>query len=268
MLNIKFEDLVEHIRNDEVQINALRELAKSRFKKDTRKITEDLLDLLVDMYIENGVHYIPPLENGIENHLAELEYICESMGIELKDYGITNENSYFFSGKFVIPVRSIENKIIFYVNHNFDDEKVQKYINTFTGMFGETDKIFKSYGMHNFDEFLKNDTIVVCEGIFDSMLLSYLGIPTLAILGTQVVKYHEMFVKRFKNKFYIGDNDKAGDEGWKKFKSVFKDSYKLKLPSIQYKDVEESYLLNSESISKIWIDDIKKTLKGKYKDEV
>lgn len=262
MINVNFEELVNHIKNDDVQKNALRELAKSRFKKDTSKITDEKLDFLVNMYVENGVHYIPEKENGMDYHLSELEYICDSMQITLKDYGITNENNFFFSGKFVIPVRTIDNKIVFYINHNFENEKVQKYINTYTGMYEENDKIFKSYGMHNFDSFMENDSIIVVEGVFDCMLLNYLGIPCYAMLGTKTVKYHELFINRVKRKLYIGDNDGAGDAGWKTFKKTFKDSFRVYIPTTKFKDIEEFFLLSSKGTVDSWINDLILIVKG------
>src|SRR5690625_7522608 len=77
----------------------------------------------------------------------------------------------------------------------------------------------KMFGAHNVSQVVKEDWIVVVEGIFDCIRLEHEGIPAVSIMGTKLLEYHKRFLNRFTKVIYISDAD---FEGYKGLKNVHK----------------------------------------------
>lgn len=251
MIELDFTKLVNTIFNDEAQRVALEELAKHRMKLPLDG--DDDVSATVLRYIKNGIHYVP--DGYGDTYLEEIEYLAEESGSNLKGYGINENNSFFFKDKYIIPIRDSANKILFYVTHNYTNEKVAKYVNTYTDLFNGKEVFFKSYGMHNTQLALKQDRIVVTEGIFDCNALPEYNIPSIALLGTKIVEYHHIFLNRFNNIIYIPDNDVAGEMSWKNFKQKFPNAVKYTVP-LGYKDVDQFLFEGKKNQVESWINEL------------
>lgn len=260
MITVDFNKLVKSILDDDAQKGALSDLAKHRLGLPMNS-DKDVSDL-VTMFAKNGIHYIPENTANQEQNLAEIEYLSEMTDSDLKNYGVNENNHFYFNDNFVIPVRNSKNQIIFYIVNNIDkDGKRPKYVNTYSDLFNGNEVQFKVFGMHNTLNALKQGRIVVTEGVFDSIVLSDKDIPTVALLGTKLVPYHKQFLNRFDNIIYIPDNDVPGETAWKKFKREFPNAIRYDVP-LGYKDSDEFISNGIPYYVDNWITDLEK-LKNK-----
>lgn len=255
MINVDFKKLVKLIYTDDAQKGALDELARHRRKLEQNG-TDDVSKTVL-RYIKNGIHYIPKNSYMNEEHIAEIEYIAEQTGTDLNGYGVNEKNDFYFSDKYVIPVRDSKNRILFYITHTFDNPKSAKYVNVYTDNYDGKEVAFKVYGMHNTQLALKQNRMVVVEGVFDSNILPEFNIPAVALLGTKLVPYHKQYLSRFKSIIYIPDNDVAGETAWKRFKKEFPNAIQYNVP-LGFKDAEEFIYGGKKEQVKIWIDNLYK----------
>lgn len=191
--------LVTFVAKDKDQLECIKELVNHR-KGNLRE------------YVKNGIFYVPDLN--------ELDYVIGQIGTTKEDLGITEDMEYLFEGGFIIPVMDSNYEVLYYVNYNFLRDKSKKYINVYTVKYKGKEQSLKLYGMHHVKKALKEDRIVVVEGIFDVLRLAMYGIPAVAMLGTAFMPYHKSFFQRFKRVIFIPDNDDAGESSWRKFKKA------------------------------------------------
>jgi DNA primase len=156
---------------------------------------------------------------------------------ELQDIGLLNDKGHFtfYKHKLVIPFYK-SGKLVFIQGRRLDTG-TPKYINcSLPLVLFNIDKLFK---------LKKGDTVYVCEGVFDAMILEQNGYNAVAILGVQGFKPE--WVDRFKelNTVLCLDNDTAGEEETKDLASVFMSKgieVKAKELPTEFKDVTDYFL--------------------------
>lgn len=227
--------LVKWIVTDEDQIACIREVVDHR-KGDLKT------------YVRRGIFYIPP-------DLAELDYVIEQLGTTHEELGITKDNIELFEDGFIIPVMDSRFRVLFYINYSFLRHKSRKYLNIYTERFKGKEQTLKIYGMHNTRKAIKEDRIVVVEGLFDVLRLEQYGIPAVAMLGTGFLPYHAAYFKRFKRVIYVPDNDWAGEESWRRFKNQIPTAEPYRIRGV-HSDVDEFGKVNNADF-KDWIGTLK-----------
>ncbi len=215
---IHISTLIDFVRNDKSQQECLQALAEHR-KGD------------LEMYIQSGIFYIPPIEQA-----DEWAYLCEQTGKTLEDFGVTEENRHLLDDGFILPVQDADGYVLFYLNHNFLRDKSMKYLNVNTPLAPNTQQV-KLYGLHNTKQALEEDRVFVLEGYFDARRLEYSGFPATAPLGTKIMPYHINYYHRFRNVYYVQDNDKSGEMAYLKFKKEVPHAMRITMPS-GFKDAD------------------------------
>lgn len=211
----KIEDIIDSTSNDEDQSRIL-------------KILADYRGFDLKTIINAGIMYIPDL--------GELDYFGEEKGYKGEELGINEEIEFLYEEGYLIPIRDVENEIIFYINYSFERDKSKKYIMVHPNIY-ERDKEVRLSGLHNYKKALEKDTIVLVEGYFDQLRLEAEGIAAFAILGTKLTEFQKMFISPFKRAIYIKDNDTSGEYAFKKYQKELDNivSFDI-LPS--YEDVD------------------------------
>lgn len=227
--------LVKWLAQDEDQLNCVRELVAHRGGSLTA-------------YIKRGIMYVPDLD--------EFEYIAEQIGSTLEELGVTETNKWLFEGGFIVPVLDSRYELLFYINHDFRRDKSKKYLNIYTDFYGGREKEMKMYGLHNTRRAVRQNRVVVVEGLFDAIRLEMHGIPAVAQLGTKLMAYHRSFYKRFDRVIYIPDNDTSGEAAWRKFREGVPDAEVYKINGV-HNDVDAYGKANTREY-KEWIGELKK----------
>ena len=151
-----------------------------------------------DFLEDYGVFYIP--EDFDSSELMTLD----------KEYGLfSSKGKFLFNNRYMVPIKDIEGDIIGYTGWGTGDVK---YITTSSNLFKGNYLLF---GMEQYPF----DGVVVVEGVFDALHLRAIGIPAVAVLGSDM-SYIQRAWLGLKDRFIcVPDNDKVGrrvvkNDGW------------------------------------------------------
>ena len=219
MAKMNYKKLVKFLVNDDDQKEYLAELVEKR--------NGDL-----KTYIKRGIFC------SADGNLEELSYVMEKLGMTEEDLDMDEISLGLFERGYIIPVWDGYMNIMFYINHSWLRDKSKKYLNIYPITNSKNLKEMKMYGMHNLKQGLKEDRIVVVEGVFDVLRLEQYGIPAVSLMGTKVMPYHKQFLSRFKTVIYIRDEDNAGATAWKRFKDEVPNAIEYRI-SGSYKDIDK-----------------------------
>lgn len=192
-LQYKYDKIQEAYRffagkvlNDKVQDECIRYLAEYR-------------ELDYDLLRKTGVFYA--------ENVDELAYLA------------SYEDEYMFDLNFKSKIVSYDNRYVFPVlsgNGNlhawngYDFESQAKYL---VGLLGVGNKRRLMYNIHNIDMAYEEDTIIVNEGLFETLRLEMIGLPMgVSLLGKKMSPWHKKFLNRFKNIILIPDGDEEGQD--------------------------------------------------------
>ncbi|MGM9929245.1 MAG: toprim domain-containing protein [Bacillus sp. (in: firmicutes)] len=218
MAQMEYKKLVKFLLQDDEQKGFIKELAKQR-KMDSIKT-----------YIKRGIFCSLDLD--------ELGYIVEQLGMVPDDLDVPQNEINSFDNGFIIPVWDGYNRLLFYINYSWERDRSKKYINIYPATNREHITKMKMYGMHNMQQALEEDRIVVVEGVFCVLRLESHGIPACSLLGTKILPYHKQFLSRFKRVIYVQDEDNAGSAAWRNFKREIPHAEAFRITGTQ-KDVDE-----------------------------
>lgn len=232
-IKLNYKKLVEYLVNDEEQRELLKILAEKR-------------GMELKTLLRRGIFGVPDKD--------ELGYLLEQWGLSFEDvFGKDEVSVKLVNEGFIIPVLDSSYNVIFYVNYNWERGSARKYINVYPDGF-DTSKM-KMFGTHNLAKGVKEDWIVVVEGMFDEIRLEEYGIPSVAIMGNKVTDYHVQFLSRFSTVIYISDADEQGFYGWQKVKNRVDTAIHYPIKSLS-KDVD-SFAQDDPMNFKEWLDGLK-----------
>lgn len=189
-IKLGVKDIMLHVLRDDDQKRLLGYLSEVR-------------GIPVGELIQRGILYVT-------DDLGELEYLSDETGISLEEMGITEDNEHMFLNGYIIPIRDIKGRIIWYQNYSFNRDKGTKYIMIFPDSYEGAQNI-RMYGTHNYDKAMELDSIVAVEGIFDAIRLEMAGVPAVSLMGTKLTKSQQRFLSNFRRVYYVPDNDVSGE---------------------------------------------------------
>lgn len=151
---------------------------------------------------------------SIKDYQKTSEYLKSSYTLgELKEVGLFNDkgNFTYYQHKLLIPFYQ-DNKITFLQARRID-EGHPKYINASLPV-----PLFNADALKKLKT---GDTVYICEGVFDAMVLEQNGFNAVAILGVESFKPEWAGLFAGLNVVLCLDNDEAGIEATKKLAEVF-----------------------------------------------
>lgn len=213
-----YKELVKYLMKDKEQIKTLKILSEYR-------------NIPLKYLVRRGIFCIPDTD--------ELSYLLEEWNMTFEEFfGKDISSVKLLNEGYIIPVLDSSYRIRFFVNYNWERGKARKYLNVFPDNFIESSKTLKMFGMHNMSQGIKEDWIVLVEGMFDVIRLESEGIPTVALMGNKLLEYHKIFLKRFNKVVYISDTDFMGILGWKKVRKGLDNVIHYPIKGLS-KDVDE-----------------------------
>lgn len=129
---------------------------------------------------------------GLALESAPFSLIAKAEGYsdeDLEQAGLISNGKDLFFNRIIIPVITKEGTPIALIGRSLDDEQKPKYLYT-KHSFKEDAKLF-----FNRTYYSNYPLVVVCEGIFDSLKLEEIGIPSIALLGSHCGKDDIEFFK-------------------------------------------------------------------------
>lgn len=117
--------------------------------------------------------------------------------------GLTKNGQFLLSGRYCVPIRTIDNKVCAIVGYLPDS---RKYVTTPTFGFSKSTSLF---GVEH-TEYFTADYVCLCEGIFDTLSLQAYGFPALGNQGLDLSVFKAEMLKRYRKIIAIPDGDKAG----------------------------------------------------------
>lgn len=235
MLDLGYRELVRYLIKDEEQLKILKMLSERRGFR--------LRDI-----VRRGIFAVPDRD--------ELDYLLESWGKDFEGcFGLGVEDVGLVTEGFIIPVLDSSNRVLFYINYNWERVEGRHYINVFPDRLGELKTNIKMFGAHNLEKGLKEGWVVVVEGIFDAIRLESEGIPAVALMGSKLMRYHQLFLERFEKVVYIPDNDTTGEQGWRSVSAGLENVIRIDVIS-KYKDVDE-FALKGKQEYREWLGKLK-----------
>lgn len=170
------------------------------------KSLSDYRDMDFTMLRDTGVFYA-------ENK-RELEFIT-SFEEEYQYYLGFSGSALRYENRYVFPIKNGKGNLISWIG--YDWESTSKYL---VGMLGLGDKKRVLFGMDYMYEAFREDTVIVHEGIFDTLRLREIGLMNgVSLLGKRMSDWQKRYINRFKNKILIPDGDESGQsmiEQWKR----------------------------------------------------
>jgi DNA primase len=151
------------------------------------------VDRMSDILLDVGFIYV-------DNSKLDLK-ILKSYG---DDLSLLKDGKFLLDGRYIFPVMDMLGNIIALIGW-YPDER--KYVTTPSKMFN---KSCLFYGMEQLSKSKIGSSVILVEGIFDSISLRSLGYNSLAMMGIESSRYKEILYTLFKNILAIPDNDKQG----------------------------------------------------------
>lgn len=130
---------------------------------------------------------------------------------KLKKFGLLDKNGGFLlEGGYGIPIRDIEGYLLGIVAYFPGRNTANKY-RTASGRY-----FHKGLSLFNIDNAvaLSEDLsfVYVVEGIFDSIAMRSVGLPCVALQGSEITQYKRELLKLFRKNIAIPDNDAIGKQ--------------------------------------------------------
>lgn len=235
-IKLKYKELVKYLIEDKEQQESLKVLAQKR-------------DMSLKTIIKSGIFCVPDKE--------ELAYLLETWGLSFEEaFGKDESDFRLLNEGFIIPVLDSSYNILFFVNYNWERGGARKYFNVYPDYLNELPMNMKMYGQHNLATAVKEDWIVVVEGVFDSIRLTEYGIPSAATMGTRFLEFQKRFLSRFSKVIYVSDADYEGQLGWRNFQKKAENAIHYKIQGL-HKDVDEFCTKDPRNFEE-WVTELKR----------
>lgn len=173
--------------------------------------TEEVIrDLMVKRKYNREEMYNTLKEVGLFkcDYISELRMVDHNVTDEqLKLWGIMTESGdYILSGRYVVPIRDINNKVTALVGW-YPDQR--KYITTPTFGFSKDAQFFN---IECYKDCIENHNGIVylVEGIFDTLALRSQGLSAIGNMGLEMSIIKTQILNRYRKVIAIHDNDNAG----------------------------------------------------------
>ena len=122
---------------------------------------------------------------------------------EYEEAGLTKDGKFLLSGRYCVPIRTVDNRGCAIVGY-YPDQR--KYVTTPTLGFSKNTSLFGVEHVEYFDA----PYVCLCEGIFDTLSLQAYGFPAIGNQGLDLSVYKAEMLRRYKRIVAIPDGDKAG----------------------------------------------------------
>ena len=189
------------------EICRVQDLLTEWFDKITPVFSTD--DVILDCMILRGYESEEMYNRLKDIKLFKIDDIDSANlihSVSEEDYelmGLKKNGTYLLSGRYCVPIRTIDNKVSAIVGY-FPDQR--KYVTTPTVGFSKNTSLF---GVEH-SEYFDAPYVCLCEGIFDTLSLQAYGFPALGNQGLGLSVYKSEMLKRYKKIVAIPDGDKAG----------------------------------------------------------
>ncbi|WP_368486644.1 DNA primase [Spiroplasma sp. DGKH1] len=189
---------------------------------------------------------------GFASYNNELKDYLQKRGYKIKELyelGLVRKNTNnefidFFKGRIMFPIINEFDKVVGFSGRDLKNNSNIKYLNT-----PETPIFEKSKILYNINNINDSKDVYLVEGYMDSIALSKLGKPAVALMGTNLSKHNEILVtKKFDNIYIFLDNDEPGKQATEKIKNQLANygkNVKTIILNDAYKDIDE-YIRNSK----------------------
>lgn len=197
------------------QYHYIRVIIEDRFELSNLKNKEDFISDFTKYLISKKCFFVP-----------NPDYMIHYFGSECctYEYGCYNSGKCLWLGHLVIPIRNAYGELVGFTGYNpfshiirkenesiknIEDKKEvpPKYIISSSRVFDRNKFLLVPNG---YDRMVKDDYCVVVDGVFDSLLLGYLGLNSLCNLGSYT-NDGTLFPMMLVSKVFIApDNDEAG----------------------------------------------------------
>lgn len=176
-----------------------------RSHSDVEKVADEICELrgYVDIRMKNtlvemGVFYVDYYDTSM------YKVGCK----DLEKYGLLSESGNFLLEKgYCSPIRDAEGYLIAIVGWFPGRPSAKKYI-TATGRYFK-----KKYSLFNIDNAIQLSDfkyLFIVEGIFDCIAMRSIGLPCVAIQGSEMSKIKRLIFKMFRKTVSLPDNDSVG----------------------------------------------------------
>jgi|SRR5690625_3042568 len=234
-VKLNYKELVRYLVKDETQRESLEVLSKKR-------------ELPQKVLLKRGIFCVFDTD--------ELSFLLEEWNLTFEDaFGKETDQVRLLNEGFIIPVLDSSYRIMFFVNYNWERGSGRKYLNVYPDSLSQSATNMKMFGAHNLSQAVKEDWIVVVEGIFDCIRLEHEGIPAVSIMGTKLLEYHKRFLNRFTKVIYISDADFEGYKGWQNVQKGLDNVIHYPIKGLS-KDVDEFATRDTRGFAE-WLDGLK-----------
>lgn len=252
---------VKEIRSKKsIELLERKQELQERLKRLNISMRNNLLrhEKLVSYLLKRGFKYEVIEQFGLGLALSKNQVI-DILGLaNAKELGFITDKGYnFFENRLMITLFDSNNNIVGFSGriHDYNNfTKSPKYINSKDSLLYKKSDILYNLGFartlkHKSIEGIKEKNVLfIVEGYFDSISLTLLGIPSIAICGTALnPTYLKNIMKYFsESKIYIAlDSDNAGREASIRAYKVFLEygfvDVKIARLKGDYKDVNECF---------------------------
>lgn len=200
---VKLMNMVERYK----QICQVQDILTKWFDTITSVFSTD--DVILDCMVLRGYsseemyNHLKKIKMFKIDDIGSAELFCRLTDEEYELTGLKKNGTYLLSGRYCVPIRTIDNKVSAIVGY-FPDQR--KYVTTPTFGFSKNTSLF---GVEHI-EYLDAPYVCLCEGIFDTLSLQAYGFPALGNQGLDLSVYKAEMLKRYRRIVAIPDGDKAG----------------------------------------------------------
>ena len=224
-------DYVEDIRSRSKQYKIRDFAVKRKFKEETLN--------------NSGIFFIDKMAELVVPKYFDL----------LKNFGVISETNSkpIYNDRYVIPFYGMDKKVMGLVGYTW--EAKERYVYATTQYFERNDAI---YGLENIEQIIKDNYVIVVEGLTDRLRLIELGFKNvLCTAGAHKSLFMMQIFNMIDNVIFIPDRDTAGDGTIKYWKT---NKYCRLLIPFCYKDLDE-FATSSEENAGLLVQYINETIK-------
>lgn len=132
-------------------------------------------------------------------------------------YGMVKGSRIVYDGRFIYPVFDVKGDVMGFCG--YDNEFEPKYLDSTN--YGYKAKEASLYGMERLSQYYKDGTVIIFEGIPDTLWARQNGLPAMASLGSYLTPYVIQILKRFGSRcIIVTDADEAGTKYRKQVRRV------------------------------------------------
>lgn len=181
----------------EYQVKAIQKVLEEQRKIKDQEYLLDYMEYLCNM----GAFFVP--DSGYMIDMFGEEITLDSYGV----YKYGTECRY--TDKLCLPIRFLDGYVVGFVGYSpVTETNPTKYL------YPESTTLRKSVVLfcqpEEFRQSLREEYVVLTDGLFDAISLGVLGINSASLCGSAITDFHKLALSKIKTKIIAFDNDTAG----------------------------------------------------------